>query len=153
MSIAQVLGQFVFGYMSDKQISVSALATICSVISTIATFALWGFAKSLGLLIVFSILYGFFGYGFGTMRVAMGRTVSDDPSAAVVTYSLLVFVQGIGNILVGPISAGLLSPKFRLGDYGVSRYKDLVIFTGTCMFVSALIIGGWHFQRLYRSLV
>ena len=153
MSTAQVLGQFAFGYMSDKQISVSTLATICSVISTIATFALWGIAKSIGLLIVFSIFYGFFGYGFGAMRVAMGRTVSNDPSAAVATYSLLVFVQGIGNILVGPISAGMLSQRISLDDYGVSRYKDLVIFTGTCMFASALMIGGWHFQRLCQAVM
>lgn len=152
MSIAQVLGQFAFGYMSDKQISVSTLATICSLISTVATFTVWGVAKSLGPLLVFSVLYGFFGYGFGTMRVAMGRAVSDDPSAAVATYALLVFTQGIGNILVGPISAGLLSQKIWVDDCGVSRYKDLVIFTGTCMFASALTIGGYHFQRVCKTL-
>jgi MFS family permease len=72
MSMAQVLGQFVFGYLSDKKMSVGTLCTICSIMATIASFALWGTAKSIGLLVAFSIVYGFFGFGFSTMRVAMG---------------------------------------------------------------------------------
>ena len=151
MSIAQVLGQFAFGYMSDKKVSVSTLAILCSLMSTVAALALWGPAKSLGLLLVFSVTYGFFGYGFGTMRVAMGRAVSDDPSAAVATYAILVFVQGIGNVLVGPISTLLLSQRVRLDAYGVLRYQDLVIFTGSCMFVSELVIGVWHFLSLFYA--
>jgi hypothetical protein len=111
--------------------------------ATIASFALWGTAKSIGLLVAFSIVYGFFGFGFSTMRVAMGTAVSDDPSAAVATYSILVFLQGIGNVSAGPISTALLSPNIRLDTYGISKYKDLVVATGTCMFSSALIIVLW----------
>ena len=47
MCIAQVLGQFAFGYVSDgNRWSVSLLAVICSVVASGATFTLWGFAKS-----------------------------------------------------------------------------------------------------------
>jgi MFS family permease len=144
MAMFQVLGQFAFGYMSDKNMSVSTLATGCSIMATIATFTLWGTAKSLSVLIIFSILYGFFGYGYTTMRVAMGRAVSDDPSAVVASYAILVFLQGVGNILAGPISSGLMSQKINLSTYGVGRYESLVIFTGLCMFLSALVIGLWY---------
>jgi MFS family permease len=144
MAMFQVLGQFAFGYMSDKNMSVSTLATGCSIMATIATFTLWGTAKSLSVLIIFSILYGFFGYGYTTMRVAMGRAVSDDPSAVVASYAILVFLQGVGNILAGPISSGLMSQKINLTTYGVGRYESLVIFTGLCMFLSALVIGLWY---------
>ena len=144
MAVAQVLGQFAFGYMSDKKISVSTLAAACSLVATITALALWGTAKSIGLLLVFSTMYGFFAYGFGSMRIAMGKAVSSDPSAAVATYATLVFVQGIGNVLAAPVSSLLLSPSVRLGEYGASRYKDLVVFTGSCMFASALIIALWH---------
>ena len=146
MSIAQVLGQLAFGYVSDKRISVSTLAVCCSIASTVATFGLWGMAKSRVLLLIFSLIYGFFGFGFGTMRVAMGRTVSGDPSAAMATYAILVFLQGVGNVLVGPIGTGLIRKDVRVYEYGILRYKALIGFTGACMFVSALIIGLWHLR-------
>jgi len=73
----------------------------------------------------------------------MGSAVSDDPSAAVATYSILVFLQGVGNVLVGPISAGLLTSKVSFDSYGISMYKALVIFTGSCMSMSALVIALW----------
>ncbi|TVY28864.1 Fujikurins efflux protein [Lachnellula hyalina] len=103
MSLAQVIGQFSCGYLSDKKMSVSALCIACSVMSTIAAFALWGLAKNLALLLVFGIVYGFFGYGFTTMRVGMGRAVSDDPSAAVATYAILVFLQGVETSWLDPL--------------------------------------------------
>lgn len=141
MSAAQVLGQFAFGYLSDKNVSISGLAMICSLVSSVAVFALWGTAKSEALLVVFSLIYGCFGYSFGTMRVAMGREISDDPSSAIATYAILVFLQGVGNVAVGPISAVLLSTDVRLGSYGVSEYKDLVIFSGACLGASGVVIG------------
>jgi cyanate permease len=150
MSLAQLIGQFAFGWLTDKKISVSGLAIACSIMATIATFALWGTAKSLGLLIGFSLLYGFFGYGFGVMRIGMGRAVSDDPSTAVTTYSTLVFFQGVGNVLVGPVSEALLLRKVEVGAYGISKYKFLVVFTGGCMAASAVVIAIWY--TLPRSL-
>ncbi|PMD58381.1 MFS general substrate transporter [Hyaloscypha bicolor E] len=143
MAIAQVLGQFVFGYLSDKHLPVSSLAIICSFMAMIATFGLWGVAKSLGLLLTFSIIFGFFAYGFATMRVGMGRAVSDDPSGVVATFAILVFLQGVGNVLVGPISAGLLEKTVRIDAYGINIYRSLVIFTGACMSLSAVVIVLW----------
>jgi predicted MFS family arabinose efflux permease len=146
MALSQIIGQFAFGYLSDMNTSVSALCILCMVFATIASLTLWGTAKSLAPLMVFAVLYGFFGYGFSTMRVAMGRAVSEDSSAAVATFAIFVFLQGIGNILVGPISAGLLSKGIVVGGYGILRYRGLVVFTGTCMFGSAMVIGLWHLR-------
>ena len=150
MSLSQLIGQFAFGWLTDKKIPVSSLAILCSLLATIATFALWGTAKSLGLLIGFSLIYGFFGYGFGVMRIGMGRACSDDPSTAVTTYSTLVFLQGVGNVLVGPISNALLSHHVDVSGYGIAKYKYLVVFTGVCMAASAVVIGLWYL--LPRSL-
>lgn len=140
MCIAQVLGQFAFGYLSDKKIPVSILAVVCSLMSTVATLAIWGNAKSEAVLLLFSLVYGFFSYGFGTMRVAMGTAVCNDPSSAVATYAILVFLQGVGNVLVGPISAALLSGDIVVDLYGALGYRSLVLFTGACMFGSAAVI-------------
>jgi len=73
----------------------------------------------------------------------MGRAVSDDPSSVVATFAILVFCSGVGNVLVGPISAGLLEKTVRVDAYGINMYKSLVIFTGACMSLSAVVIVFW----------
>lgn len=147
MSIAQVLGQFAFGYLSDKNLPISLLAAVCCITAGLASFTLWGLSKSLSWLIPFSLIYGFFAFGFGTMRVAMGREVNGDPLA---TYAIYVFLQGVGNILVGPISAALTSRPISFKDYGCGKYADIILLTGTSSVLATIFIGGWH---LYRVLV
>lgn len=146
MAIAQVLGQFTFGYASDKKISVRPLAIICAIMATIAALAMWGPAQSIGPLLGFSIVYGFFGYGFSTLRVAMGTAVSNDQSSFVATYSIFVFLQGVGNILASPISSALLSGDVSTNGYGIVRYRSLVVLTGACMCGSALVIGVYYLR-------
>ncbi|KAH8817240.1 major facilitator superfamily domain-containing protein [Xylogone sp. PMI_703] len=150
MSISQVLGQFTLGYMSDKKLSVSFLAIFSSLIAAIASLIFWGFAKSIPLLMVFSIVYGFFAFGFGTLRTAMGQAVSDDPSTFFTTYSIFAFLQGLGNVLVSPISSALLSSRITMREhYAAGRYDRVVIFTGSSSGLAAFIIILWH---IYKSL-
>ncbi|KAI1383612.1 MFS general substrate transporter [Hypoxylon trugodes] len=144
MAIAQVLGQFAFGYISDKNLPVSFLAIICCIATALASSTLWGLSKSMGLLAVFSLIYGFFGFGFGTMRVAMGRAVSDDPATVFSTYSIFVFLQGIGGIIVGPVSAALITSSTDRAQFGAGKYGGVVILTSSSAVLAALIIGMWH---------
>ncbi|KOS22202.1 Monocarboxylate transporter 13 [Escovopsis weberi] len=149
MSIFQVLGQFAFGWLSDKNISPSLLACVCALTAAAASFTFWGLAKSLAFLVVFSLLYGFFAFGFGTMRVAMGRAVSDDPSTVFAIYPILVFLQGVGNILTGPLSSVLIASKQPVREqYAAGRYDAVVIMTGATSCGAALIMMLWHGQRL-----
>jgi len=97
-------------------------------------------------LIIFALVYGFFGYGYVSLRVHMGTEITRDPTAAIPIFSLFVFGQGVGNVLAGPISAGLLTRPVKLGDYGVMKYKSMVIFTGCAMVVSALSVGSWYIR-------
>ncbi|OZJ01535.1 hypothetical protein BZG36_05671 [Bifiguratus adelaidae] len=138
MSLMQVLGQFTFGYLSDSRLPLNFLAILSTVVAATASLALWGPARSMAPLVVFSILYGFFAYGYTSMRVRMGSAISDDPTSSLATFSIFCFGQGVGNVLTGPISAGLLSQTTSFG-YGM-KYKAVVIFTGTCMVLSALSI-------------
>ncbi|KAJ8098320.1 MFS general substrate transporter [Lipomyces tetrasporus] len=152
MSIAQVLGQFAFGYMSDKNLSVSFLAIACCVAAATASFILWGLAKSMPFLTVFSLIYGFFGFGFGTMRVAMGRAASGDPATVFAIYAMYVFLQGVGNVLVGPISAALISGAVTRERFGAGKYGGIVILTGTSSIVAALVISIWHCYQGLQEL-
>lgn len=144
MSATQVLGQFSFGYMSDKKLSVSILSVVCCIAAATASLTFWAFGTSFALLVAFSLLYGFFGFGFGTMRVAMGREIDNDPSAIFALIAVFVFLQGIGNILVGPLSAALLTGPTIRKHFGAERYAGLIILTGTSSTLAALIIGLWH---------
>lgn len=153
MCVAQVLGQFTFGYLSDDRLPLNILAMLSTSVSAIASLALWGSSRSLAPLVVFSLLYGFFGAGFVAMRARMGTAVSDEPTAALAMFSVLCFGQGVGNVLAGPISASLLSQITNVTAYGLVRYKSVVIFTGTCMLVSAVSLGMWSLvPRRIRSL-
>ncbi|CAK7213185.1 hypothetical protein SBRCBS47491_001716 [Sporothrix bragantina] len=146
VSIAQVLGQFAVGYLSDKSLPVSLLATVCCTTASVASFTLWGFSKSLAQLIPFSLIYGFFAFGFSTMRVGMGREVGGDPLA---TYAIYVFLQGVGNILVGPISVALTTRPVSLQEYGCGKYGSMVLLTGASSLLATIFIAGWHLYRVF----
>jgi predicted MFS family arabinose efflux permease len=143
MNVAQMLGQFTFGILSDK-LPVNLLILISTIVPAVASLALWGLAHSLAPLIMFSLIYGFFGYGYVSLRVHMGTAITTDPTAALATFSIFCFGQGVGNILAGPISAGLLTQVVKPRDYGALRYRSVVIFTGCAMVVSALSVGSWY---------
>jgi hypothetical protein len=118
MSIGHVSGQSALGCLSDKTKPVAVLAVGCSLITVTATFTLWGMAHSTAFLVVFSLIYGFFAFGFGTLRVAMGRAVSDDGPPVFAMYAIFAFLQGIENILVGPLSASLITRRTDTSTYG-----------------------------------
>lgn len=145
MSGAQVLGQWTFGILSDKM-GLNLLVVCCTLMAALASFTSWGLAQGLGPLVVFAILYGFFAYGFCSMRARMGTAVSEEPMAALTTFGIFVFCQGVGNVLAGPISGGLLVGNVKKGAYGMMRYKSMVLFTGGCMLLSALGVGTWYLR-------
>lgn len=146
MSVAQVLGQFTFGFLSDGRIPLNVLILSSSAMAAIASLTLWGLARSLAPLIIFALIYGFFGYGYISMRVRMGTAITGEPTAALATFAIFCFGQGVGNVLAGPISSGLLSKMADRADYGASRYKAVVIFTGCAMVASTISIGSWYLR-------
>jgi hypothetical protein len=146
MSVSQIVGQFTFAYLSDRRAPLNILITVSLLMASTATFTLWGVAHSLAPLVVFSLFYGVFGAGYVAMRARMVTAVSEEPSAALATFSVFCFGKGIGNVLAGPISAGLLLPVTDISSYGVLKYKVVVVFTGACMLLSAVSIGTWYLR-------
>lgn len=146
MSIAQVLGQFTFGWLSDGRLPLNLLVTSSTLVAAISSLALWGLARSLTALIAFALVYGFFGFGYVSMRVRMGTAVTTEPTAALATFSLFCFGQGVGNVLAGPISLGLISKNSGVDGYGAMKYGGVVVFTGLCMAVSTISVGSWYLR-------
>ena len=149
MSVSQLAGQLTFGHLSDKNVSLNALMLVTLSVSATATFSIWGVARSLVPLVFFALLYGFFGAGYTAMWARMVTAISDDPAASQATFSLFCFGKGIGNVLAGPISGGLLklSSDTRTAGYAHGTYKAVVIFTGACLFLSAGSLSAVPFSR------
>ena len=146
MSVSQVAGQFTFGYLSDKKLPLNALMASSSLVAAIATLSAWGLARSLLPLVVFALLYGFFGAGYTAMWARMVTAISNEPSASQAMFGLFCFGKGVGNVLAGPISAGLLNSPSRAGDYGDGMYKAVVLFTGVCLLLSASSLSGVYLR-------
>ena len=143
MSAAQMLGLATFGILSDK-VRLNLLVLLSTLVAGAASFTSWGLAHGLAPLIVFSLLFGFFGHGFSSFLARMGTAVSEEPTAALATFGTFNFCRGLGIVLAGPISSGLLSGGVKQDSYGITRYRAMVIFTGTCMLASALSVGSWY---------
>ncbi|KAG9554878.1 MFS general substrate transporter, partial [Aureobasidium melanogenum] len=140
MNVSSVFGQFTYGYLSDGRVALNALLLSTMLVSTIVALTLWGLAKSLAVLVVFALVYGFFAYAYLAMRVRMGTAVAAEHSDAMIMFCLFSFAQGIGNVLAGPVSGALLLPDIDEHAYGYVRYRILIIFTGAAMFASAAFI-------------
>lgn len=144
MSISQVIGQLSFGYLSDRnRVSLNSLIVLSTFMASVATYTCWGFAHNFGVLAVFAIIYGFFGAGYTAMWARMGTAVTTDPATGFAAFGLLNVGKGVGNVLAGPIGGALLAARSAAdkASYGSDRYETVVLFTGSCMFVSAATIG------------
>jgi MFS family permease len=141
MSVSQVMGQLTFGFLSDKRLSIDVLLAVSTVVAAIATLGAWGLARSMLSLVLFALLYGFFGAGYTAMWARMVTAVSTESSASQAIFGLFCFGKGIGNVLAGPISAGLLQSSIHLGSYGNGVYEAVILFTGACLLFSAGSLG------------
>ncbi|KAJ8611511.1 hypothetical protein MRB53_037918 [Persea americana] len=152
MSIFQVCGQFVFGYLSDQRVPLSVLACLSTVVAALATFTIWSFAESLPVLILFAAVYGFFGPGFTALWGRISTATTDDVTAGPLVFSLLCFQKGVGNVLAGPIGGSLVRGRQSSESLSTpTSYHEIIIFTGACMLASAFVIG-LHSSRLLGTL-
>lgn len=142
-NLASVMGQVSFGYLCDRINNVLILVFVSSFTSSVAAFSLWGLAHSLGALLAFSLIYGWFAGAFPVFWQKFGSTLSQDPQPIL---SLMAFGKGVGNIVTAPIAAGLMTQPLSSG-YGLGKFQALILFLGALMFCSSLCILGWPLKR------
>jgi MFS family permease len=148
MSCSQVAGQFTFGYLSDRRVPVDVLITVSLLVASVATLTSWGLSHSLAPLVVFALLYGFFGAGYTALWARMVTAISAEPTASQTIFGIFCAGKGVGNVLAGPVGAGLLGAtagdgvrKTRGFGYGAIKYEAVVLFTGACLLLSAATLG------------
>ncbi|KAJ5112625.1 hypothetical protein N7532_000670 [Penicillium argentinense] len=147
-----IIASSFFGWLSDNKrvtLSVQTVSAIPPICCALATFLFWGLTTqgAIGLLIVFSMTFGFFSGGYsatwGGMLKQMERESAErneavDPG---MLYGLLNGVRGIGYASGGIAGVELLNSEGILASqrfaYG-TPYGALILFTGL-----SSLLGGW----------
>ncbi|KAJ5304549.1 uncharacterized protein N7443_004209 [Penicillium atrosanguineum] len=147
-----IIASSFFGWLSDnKRITLSAqtVSAIPPVCCALATFIFWGLTTqgAIGLLLVFSMTFGFFSSGYSATWGGMLKQMeseSAERNEAVdpgMLYGLLNGVRGIGYASGGIAGVGLLNTGTILANqrfaFGTS-YGPLILFTGL-----SSLLGGW----------
>lgn len=143
-NLACVFGQVGFGYLTDRFHNIFVLVALSTFAASLAAFTLWGFAHTLATLLMFAIVYGLFAGAYVVYWPKFGTMLSDDPQPV---YALMAFGKGVGNIVTGPISAGLMSGYISTGEYGLNKFAPGIIFVGCLMMCSSLSVVGWPLKR------
>lgn len=117
------------GWWIDRY-HVTTVILISTVGATISVFLVWGLSSNLPLLVVFSVLYGFFGGGFvvtytGVLKLVKGKYQTADTG---ILIGILCAGRGIASLVCGPVSEALVSGS-EGGGYG-RGFGPLIVFTG-----------------------
>lgn len=148
-----IIASSFFGWLSDNRkipLSAPAVSAIPPICCAVATFLLWGLTTegAIGLLVVFSMTFGFFSGGYSATWGGMLKQMeheSAERNEAVdpgMLYGLLNGVRGIGYASGGfagvrLLQAGTISSVSQRFAYG-SSYGPLILFTGL-----SSLLGGW----------
>jgi MFS family permease len=141
-NLASIVGQVGFGHLSDRFNNIFILIFITTFVSGIASFCIWGFARSLAPLLAYAIIFGSFAGSYVVFWTTFSSLLSEDTQSV---YNLMVFGKGIGSVVTGPITGSLLSRPVSSG-YGLGKYQPVVIYIGSLMLASSLGIFAWPIQ-------
>ena len=133
-NLAQIIGEVGFGMLSDY-VNVHVLVVISATVAALSTFLIWGFANSFGMLIAFALVFGSSGAGYIALWARMGTLFGEKDAHMV--YSMMCAGRGLGSIASGPISTALLGNEIIKHAYGAARYRNLILFAGSSLAVSA----------------
>ncbi|QIX00460.1 hypothetical protein AMS68_005977 [Peltaster fructicola] len=160
-NLAQIPGEFVFGWLSDRMNS-HTLAVASCLMPCIVTILLWlgvvgDISATFGSLLVFAAVFGAFGAGFGSLwgRMSMGFGLKQSQ----MVFALMSLARGLSTVASAPVSSALIggeggahntSIETALIQLGLqSPYGALILFVGCCMGVAALAAAaGWVANRM-----
>ena len=143
---AGVVGAVTVGAMIDR-LHFSNVIAICSLGSVIAVFLLWGFAISLPVLVMFSLLYGFFAGSFSSTWSGIVKEVQKKERGVNtgIVIGFLAAGRGVGAVVSGPLGAALFEARSWEGSarwgYGTG-YGALMVFTGCSAAAGSLAFVG-----------
>ncbi|SPO30182.1 uncharacterized protein UTRI_06021 [Ustilago trichophora] len=128
---------------------------ISSGLCGITALTLFGFATSLPTLLIFALVFGAAGGGFGCYITPIARDVAlvtkSDNSLQFLSW---MFVRGIAAV-TGPLIGSVLyrpsviTPNPHSGQYGINGFRDIILFVGVSMSLAAVAAVGAYGWRKY----
>lgn len=132
LNAAGVFATVIMGMLCDRY-HVTTVILLSTIGATFSVFLLWGLSTALPLLVIFSIVYGFFAGGFVSTNAGVIKMVKHADQSVDVGALLGVIsaCRGVGAVVSGPLSGTLMKGEnWRAwGGYG-SDYGSLIVFTG-----------------------
>lgn len=151
LNASGVFASVTFGMLTDH-FHVTTVILVSTIGATLSVFLFWGLSTALPLLVLFSLVYGFFAGGFSSTNAGVIKWVKgrDGGSADVgIVIGIISAARGVGAIASGPLSEALVRGRPWTGaeaGYG-SSYGGLIVFTGvTAAFGGMSFLGkrlGW----------
>ncbi|CBQ69854.1 related to monocarboxylate transporter 2 [Sporisorium reilianum SRZ2] len=138
-----IIGYLITGPAIDK-LSFTLAMAISSGLCAITALLLFGFATSLTIVLVFVLVFGAAGGGFGCFLTPIARdvaTVTNSDNA--LQFLAWMFIRGtaavsgplVGSALYRP---SVVTPHPHGGEYGINGFRDLILFVGASMLVAAV---------------
>ena len=97
-------------------------------------------------LCIFSLLYGYLAGSFESLFPRFATALTDNPAAELTFYGIFEFERGLGMVLAGPISSGLIGTLVDSRSYGLLKYQDTILFVGSAFLIGSLAGVGWFFR-------
>ncbi|KAI9148356.1 Monocarboxylate transporter 12-B [Paramyrothecium foliicola] len=161
-NIPGIFASAFFGYLSDKKrfsMSATTVTAISALSSALSALVFWGLTtpRSMTLLALFSITFGFFAGGYSATwggivneleQEAADHNEAIDPG---LVYGLLNGARGIGYVSGGLAGVPLLKAGSSMPGSGFgfeTMYGPLIIFTGL-----SSMFGGWGVFWKWRKLL
>lgn len=133
LGFAGFLGQFFFGWLSDrvKDVKYSAILGAAFMLAGLLILKTTGSQEAL---FVYSLVYGF-GYGFIAPMLPILAVDRFGRQALGSVYGMMVFIVGIGGS-AGPFIAGFIFDRY--GSYDLVWLAGIVILAAVCILLATL---------------
>ncbi|KAI0837673.1 MFS general substrate transporter [Hypoxylon sp. FL0890] len=155
ISLASVPGSLLIGLLNDTGLAATTVILISSFGSALPVFLLWGLGgHQVAVLVVFTLLYGFFAGGFSSTWSGILHEMKrrDSTMDTGLIFGMLLGGRGLGFVLSGPVGGALLEAnRFKAGGFSgyATQYGPMIVYTGLTATLGAW---GWFWTMGKRAM-
>jgi len=139
MNGASAVGRIVMGFASDKMGPINALF-ISTFFASLCILFIWTFAKTVAVMMVFSILYGLCCGAYLSSTVSVTGSICGQERLATVT-GIIYAGMAIGSLIGSPTSGAILDSIGHQTDYmGVILWSGIMMAIGTVILFALRVV-------------
>ncbi|GAB7354677.1 hypothetical protein MBLNU459_g5101t2 [Dothideomycetes sp. NU459] len=143
LNLAQAIGQPLQGMLADHRQSFYIPMLISTIGASLEVFLIWGFARNLWSLVLFSLAFGSTAGGFAVLRPRFAAAIVGDEGEqdqqSLLIFAILTASRGTAIVGSGFIMTDLVGVGSSTAGYGGgSEWRNLVIYTGVVMLAASL---------------